>query len=99
MGMAHNFYCISIRRSFPVVMALLAVVALLPARSGVATTQSLFGRSAAFADTRCYNAPLITPDNRFVVFCADLETDGEYNLYRVATTGGTPVQLSGEVTA
>jgi Tol biopolymer transport system component len=79
----------------PIALVLLSV---LPIVSTRADTQSLFGRSAPFASMDSFN-PVLTPDNRFVIFKADLETDNVYNIYRVPATGGEPIQLSDEVAA
>lgn len=80
-------------------LVVLMAAALLPTLSSRAETRSLFGRSAAFADMLYSRDPLVTPDNRFILIRADLETNGVYNLYRVPIEGGQPVKLNGAVAA
>jgi len=41
----------------------------------------------------------VSPDGKWIVFRADKEVEGKFELYSVPTIGGTPIKISGEMIA
>ena len=83
-----------------VVVALVAALLLADKPSGAApaaqANRKLSGAMQAGGDVRQTPSFVISPDSRYVVYAADAETEGAYELYSAPTTGeSAPVRLSG----
>jgi hypothetical protein len=86
-----------LKRAGQCVVAIVLLLGLLslPVSLSRASSHSLFGRSPRFANLDTfYSNLLLTPDDRYLIFVADLETADVFYIYRVPIEGGQPVRLS-----